>query len=86
MKKVTIWYSCLESDPDCRYAARVSPGEFDDTTAIEVAEDYHSEHDGWESTWPLTFALYKTEEGPEVARYGVEREYDPHFLATKVVP
>lgn len=49
--------------------------------AMDAAEDYHANHDGWESIWPLVFIIYESEEGPEIARFDVEREVEPHFYA-----
>ena len=49
--------------------------------AVDAAEDYHSNHDGWESHWPLMFTIYESEEGPPVARFEVERETVPAFHA-----
>lgn len=47
-------------------------------TAIEdCASDYHENHDGWESTWPLTITLYVN--GKNVGEEKVNREYDPVF-------
>lgn len=50
----------------------------------DLADDYHSNHDGWESSWPLQFRIY--EDGVEVARFEVEREYDPRFTAWDRTP
>lgn len=47
--------------------------------ADELAEDFHSNHDGWESSWPLQIRIYK--DAVEVARFQVEREYEPTFIA-----
>lgn len=47
--------------------------------ADELAEDYHSSHDGWEASWPLQLRIYS--DGAEVARFEIEREYEPTFMA-----
>lgn len=44
--------------------------------ATDLAEDYHA-NGGWESRWPVQFRIY--EDAMEVARFEVEREYDPSF-------
>ncbi len=100
-KKHTVWYATSEGDyrydcltdweieaPLCdipgleeRNAAR-----YHSYIAQDCAEDYHGNHDGWESSWPLTFILYASEEGPEIARFEVERESEPVFYATRVKP
>ena len=52
--------------------------------AQACAEDYHSNHDGWESNWPLTFRLWdKT--GKHLGDFGVDRDVEPVFFARKVV-
>lgn len=51
--------------------------------AEEAAADFHSEHDGWESSWPLTITLYDGKDGPELGRFIVEREYEPSFSAQR---
>lgn len=52
--------------------------------AEDAASDYHSNHDGWESHWPLTFVIYESEAGPELARFSVDREAAPQFTAAHV--
>ncbi len=51
--------------------------------AEDAAENYHSEHDGWEDTWPIKINLHKEDEGDVVATYGVDLEHTPTFSATK---
>ena len=51
--------------------------------AEDAAENYHSEHDGWEDTWPIKINLHKEDEGDVVATYGVDLEHAPTFSATK---
>lgn len=47
--------------------------------ATDLADDYHHNHDGWESSWPLELRIY--EDDVEVARFSVEREAQPVFYA-----
>lgn len=49
----------------------------------ELADDYYSEHDGWEDTWPLEFRVYD-DSGAEVGRWSVSQEYSPSFVVTTV--
>ena len=56
--------------------------EFMDWVVEDCASDYHSEHDGWESSWPITFRIW-TESGEVLGDYLVERDYDPVFYAHK---
>lgn len=77
----TFWYQVVEDCSDYRYDCFTVFHDPDDM-AVDAAEDYHSNHDGWEARWPLTFAIYETEYGPEVGRFTVEREYEPQFSAS----
>ncbi len=81
-----VYYSVVEHDEASRYRLAETTWNFADPDylAEECAENYHNEHDGWESEWPLTFVLYETENGPERARMSVDRESVPSFTATKV--
>ena len=48
--------------------------------AEDAAEKYHSENDGWEDNWPVTFRIYP----PNSDKYiliKVDREYEPYFSA-----
>lgn len=51
-----------------------------DYIAQECAEKYFSEHDGWESSWPLTFTIFK--DGKQIGRARVEMESEPQFYST----
>lgn len=66
------WDSDNDSDSDLEYLAEVA------------AADFHSERDGWEGVWPRTITLYDGKTGPELARFTVEREYEPSFSAELV--
>jgi hypothetical protein len=79
-----IWYSVLDYGGEERHS--IDDDSHDRFTAQACADDYHSNHDGWESHWPLTFVLYESEDGPEVARFHVERDYDPIFYAALITP
>lgn len=88
--KTTIWYRVTDHCERSRYQATIG-GSYDlqdkfdaRMAAQECALNYHSAHDGWESGWPLTFSLYETEDGPELARFSVERETVPQFWASAV--
>jgi hypothetical protein len=50
--------------------------------AEEAAEDHHNNHDGWESSWPLTFVILDDELN-ELGRFSVGREFVPQFYVTK---
>jgi hypothetical protein len=50
--------------------------------AEDAAQDYFDNHDGWESTWPLTFVILD-EDLNELGSFVVEMEAVPQFWATK---
>lgn len=50
--------------------------------AEDCANDYHSNHDGWESQWPLTLRIWD-EKGVVLGDWTVDRDYDPVFNAWK---
>lgn len=52
--------------------------------AEAAGQDYWSNHDGWEDTWPMTFSLHQHEGGPELARYSVNMEGVPTFYSSSV--
>lgn len=52
-----------------------------DLVVTDLAEHFHSHHDGWESDWPAQFRIY--EDGTELARFLVEREMEPTFYASE---
>lgn len=49
-----------------------------------AAEDYHSNHDGWESEWPIEFEIFLDDKS--IGKFLVEREYSPSFSATEIKP
>jgi len=44
------------------------------------AEDFFYNHDGWESSWPVLFALHDGEDGGELCRLMIDREDQPYFF------
>src|SRR4051812_13285342 len=75
----TYWYS-TDRRGESRYELSGTMRPLRDV-AIAAAEDYHANHDGWESSWPIDFFIYESEEGPAVGRFEVERETVPEFYA-----
>lgn len=49
--------------------------------AQDAAEDYHNNHDGWESSWPVDITLFH--DGKEIGKFSVDMETVPAFYATK---
>lgn len=85
MSKQTLWYRCVDHCDESFYSCETTEN-LDDPhsyrwAVTKAAKDYHSNHDGWESNWPLVFSLHKTEGGPELARFLVDRDVEPVFYA-----
>jgi len=85
-EQVYFRYSVEDHDADERYDLPGFKPSSDGSArwaAEFAAEDYHSNHDGWESSWPLTFAMY--DPGDQLlGRYCVDRETVPRFTAVEV--
>jgi hypothetical protein len=67
------------------------PGEWEPSFARmcveEMAEHYHSRHDGWEdNNWPQEFVVLQAESNTktELGRWMVDRDWRPDFGATKI--
>jgi hypothetical protein len=82
-----FWYSVIEDGTDeypaPRYSAKSVFYDAGDRST-DAVEDYYNNHDGWEARWPKTFAIYETEDGPEVGRFTVSMEAVPQFDASPV--
>lgn len=48
-----------------------------------AAEDYHSEHDGWEDSWPITLTIWLAD-GTLIGRFEVDRDYEPVFYVSRI--
>ena len=80
-----IWYTVPDHDEESRYSCDVPMWAEDrDDQAEECAEHYHDQCDGARDEWPLTFVIHDSEDGPEVARFKVERVLTPMFSAREV--
>lgn len=64
--------------PNCKWDSKDL-----DYVAEDAAENYHSYHDGWESSWPLTFVILDDDLN-ELGRFSVDREAVPQFHASKI--
>lgn len=87
----TIYYSAYEGGHanrhmlvlDCTFDTyELDDSDCHEELAVACAEDWHDNHDGWESQWPRVFTLYANKTGPELARQSVDREYTPSFTAS----
>lgn len=83
-----IFYRVLDHDEDLYFEYSIS-GHYDlevdyeqEALLEECADDYWSKHNGWESSWPLTFSLHNEENGSEIGRFTIEMEAEPRFYAT----
>jgi len=56
-----------------------------DYVAQDCAENYHNQHDGWESSWPVEMTIWR-EDGTLLGRFSVELEHEPSFSAREVRP
>lgn len=84
-----MWYSVDDYDYKFEYNQEKHLSvlnEYDQhTLAKYCAEDYHSNHDGWEASWPLNIFLYLSEtDSKPVAIFEVEREARPVFYTRKI--
>jgi hypothetical protein len=72
----------MGSDDYHEFQAHLGPedGEY---LASLAAEDYHSHHDGWESSWPIEIVLMEPN-GAVIGTYSVDREMQPHFYAREL--
>jgi hypothetical protein len=53
------------------------------TTMAELcAQDFYSEHDGWEVSWPTEIKLYESHDGPALATLEVGIEMEPRFYGS----
>jgi hypothetical protein len=52
--------------------------------AEEVGYKHQCEDAGANSNWPITVILYESEDGPEVARFEVDRDFQAIFTATEI--
>lgn len=51
--------------------------------AEDAADDYHSNHDGWEGSWPLNLYVF-TPFGEPLGAFKIERESQPVFSASEL--
>jgi hypothetical protein len=85
----TIFYNAYDDDTAHRHQVTLiadydlDDDSWNDDLAERCADDWHSNHDGWEASWPRTFVLFRDKTGPAFARFTVDREYAPQFSATK---
>lgn len=52
---------------------------YEQSAGSVAAQDFWDNHDGWESSWPVTFEISKTEDFEPILRCTVEMEMHPWF-------
>lgn len=50
--------------------------------AEEAGEDFYSNHDGWECSWPMEFTIF--EHDVSIGRFNVSVEFEPRFDAEQL--
>jgi hypothetical protein len=58
------------------------PEDDPEMVAEDCAQNYHAQHDGWESQWPVDITLLR-EDGSEICTCEVDREEQPVFSAKR---
>lgn len=58
------------------------PDDFPQWIAEDCAEDFHGNHDGWDSSWPLQLTVI-LESGEEIT-FEIDRESRPVFRASRI--
>ena len=77
-------YSVDDEDIDNSYDFETNWGHDElEYVAEEAAKDFHSNHDGWESSWPLDIFLFSIT-GDALGGFSVELEHQPSFCASKI--
>ncbi len=86
MNKPNVYHYCrpetMGDDDYYRFESHLSPedGEY---LASLAAENYHTAHGGWESSWPIEIVLM-TQDGATIGIFSVDREARPHFYASEI--
>lgn len=77
-------YRVLDHCSESTYTVESYNGSKDGTwIAKDAAENYHFQHDGWESRWPLTFQILDYDEH-DIGKYNVDRDVAPVFYAAEI--
>ena len=80
-------YCLLRGDGTSRTPNYSFESIWDEESPEELAEaaaaDYWSNRDGWEATWPISFAIFGADSSL-IGNFDVELEYDPWFSAKAV--
>jgi hypothetical protein len=80
MGRVHYWLPENGMERDDAYQCDSTAYDLQDA-AEEAADDYHSNHDGWEASWPQVICV---EQDGKTGRFSVDREARPHFMASAI--
>lgn len=69
----------LDDDKFELFCPHTGPGDLE-WIAEAAADDYHSNHDGWEAHWPRTFIIFDMDDN-RLGQCEVDREAVPQFRA-----
>ena len=58
--------------------------EFPHRVAEDCADDYHSNHDGWECSWPIELVVLSQFANEPLGTFEIDRETTPVFYAHEV--
>lgn len=82
-----LFYRVIEYCEESYFRADTAWGRpFLEFAAEDCAEDFYSNHDGYEEIWPLTITLHKHEGGREIGRFVVGMEVELRFSASQIKP
>lgn len=77
------FYAVHYKDYEDRYEIEVKYPKLDysiEDVAEEASEDFFDNHDGWETTWPVTLYIWN-DKGEYLGASVVNVEYSPSFYA-----
>lgn len=73
----------IESSP-AWFKLDLSDGRDRRRAAVRCADDFHYNHDGWESSWPIELEILGGPAGSVLGRFEIEREVVPEFTASEI--
>ncbi|WP_370242834.1 hypothetical protein [Marisediminitalea sp.] len=86
--KYSVTPSCKPAPGYMLYDYEIGEAEFEyfslESLAEEMALEYYTDHDGWESTWPMHLHIYQDDQ--LLGTFKMEIDYDPTFTATEADP
>lgn len=80
-----IYYKTALDETSVHECPNSEDWDIDTFAAAACADDYHSNHDGWEAHWPLDLYLADTEAATTWTTFAIDREYTATFYARKIL-